>query len=87
MDGCACLFFILGLGLNTPMDDMRFYDTASAQVHRLRAPLARMEVGYEWKNGIEFSLEHTSQVTVTDTGLNVLWLKKRWTVPPDREGQ
>lgn len=71
--GCACFFFVLGLGAHAGN-----FDNDGARLMRLENPLGRVEAGYEAGNGITLKIEHTSQVRVVDTGLNLLLIEKRW---------
>lgn len=82
--GCECLFFILGLGVSTPMDDWKYQGDGTHTAARLVQPLGRVELGFETKNGIEFSFEHSSQARIGDVGLNALWIKKRWQAKRDQ---
>lgn len=75
MDGCACLFLVAGLGLHAGG-----FDNDGARLMQLQNPLGRIEVGYEFGNGVALTLEHTSQVRVVDTGLNLILIEKRWNV-------
>lgn len=85
MMGCDCIFFILGIALHeAAVDDFQFYQPpVMSAPAKLKQPLGRIELGYEFANGVELSIEHTSQIAVTDYGLNALWLKKRWNLPRD----
>lgn len=76
--GCACFFFVVGLGAHATN-----FDNDGRYLMGLQNPLGRIEAGYEFKNGIELKLEHTSQVAVRDTGLNILLIQKRWNFKKD----
>lgn len=73
MTGCACLFFVLGLGAHAGN-----FDNDGVRLMSLENPLGRIEAGYEFANGIELKIEHTSQIAVRDTGLNLFLIEKRW---------
>ena len=75
--GCACLFFVLGLGAHAGN-----FDNDGARLLQIQNPLGRIEAGYEFGNGIQLKIEHTSQVQVVDTGLNLLLIQKRWNWKP-----
>ena len=72
MDACACFFFVLGLGAHWSADN------DGTRLMSLDNPLGRIEAGYEFANGIAVKIEHTSQVRVVDTGLNLFLIEKRW---------
>lgn len=73
MDGCACLFAVLGLGLHAgSLDDWTYRGQA------LDNPVARAEIGYETRAGVEIVIEHSSQPRIVDTGLNVFMVRKRF---------
>lgn len=79
MDACACFFFAVGLGAHAGN-----FDNDGARLFRLDNPLGRIEAGYEFANGVIVKLEHTSQVQVKDTGLNLLLIEKRWNWKPGK---
>lgn len=74
---CACFFFVLGLGMHASN-----FDNDGRSLLSLDNPLGRIEAGYEFGNGIEVKIEHTSQVQRIDTGLNLLLVQKRWEWKP-----
>lgn len=73
MDACACFFFVLGLGAHATQ-----FDHDGRKPFGLENPLGRIEAGYEFANGVTVKLEHTSQVRIIDTGLNLILVEKRW---------
>lgn len=77
MDACACFFFVLGLGAHATN-----FDHNGAQRFALENPLGRIEAGYESRAGYRVKLEHTSQMFVRDTGLNLILIEKRWNWKP-----
>jgi hypothetical protein len=77
MGGCACFFFALGLGAHAGN-----FDNDGAHLLHLENPLGRVAAGYEFENGIALKVEHTSQIEVRDTGLNLLLIEKRWNWKP-----
>lgn len=78
METCACFFFALGLGAHAGN-----FDNDGARLMGLQNPLGRIEFGYEFKNGLTAKIEHTSQVLVRDTGLNIFLIEKRWNFGKD----
>lgn len=73
MDGCACIFISVGLGLHAGnFDDWQHKGQALDPV------MAQAEFGYETREGYQFTLAHESQPRIFDTGLNTAWVKKRW---------